>query len=459
MTAPSVRGWAAATNTTDALPARAITLPTRVAGDLLLCFCAGDFTSAVTPTGTWTELSDEAGSANRLAIYARIATNDANDNLSLAGANNQDFSANVVAITTGTHGVTDVATQIICSAAAATADTGNANPPSQGGGSSKDWLAFAACAIDVTAAGQIPTAYPANYSAGVLQQSGNIAGSVNLGVGQRQLTATQTEDPGTFTNTSNPWVAKTVLVPPAAATVEATGLGEWGGLTGQANADVVHYLTGAYWGMQLAISDGQLPDNTFWEPFTQSDGDASGWTYTSATHPRVISNKLSTNNFTTYEGLYKPLGFTIPGDFEIVFDGNAPLITGSGGVHVGIMETSGGVPTGDGYSCFISNAYHAHRWIDGVQGYFMNFSRPGEGSAGMRQDLVRLTYTASNNTFRLYANGVQQGNDVVDNTYDPSAWSEVGVFISMGNIESPDLETTVDSIMIARGIGNQYPPV
>ncbi len=216
MTAPTVRGFAAATNATDCVPAVALTLPTRVAGDLLIAFAGVDTAVNCTPTGTWTEFSDELGSADGMAIYTRIATNDANDALSIAAANTQDGSFNVVAITVGTHAVTNLATDIK-TAAVATGATGNANPPSVDGGSVKDWLAIAVAVVDLTNVAWTISAAPTNYTTGaILQKSASSTSSVALGVGYRALSAAQTEDPGTFTNDSSAWIAKTLLVPSVA---------------------------------------------------------------------------------------------------------------------------------------------------------------------------------------------------------------------------------------------------
>jgi hypothetical protein len=233
--APEIRGWATATNTADALPAVVLNLPTRVAGDLLLAFGAEDSATALThsQTTTWTELSDEAGTgANRLGVYARIATNDANDALSVAGANSADASFNVVAIKVGTHSVVNVATDIV-KVSAATGASGNANPPSINGGSSKNWLAIAAACVDLTATGSAITAAPTSYTTdAITQKSAASTSSVALGVGPRRMTATQTEDPGVFTNTSGAWIAKTLLippVPPAPNDGAATGSIAWAG--------------------------------------------------------------------------------------------------------------------------------------------------------------------------------------------------------------------------------------
>lgn len=219
MAAPTVRGFAAATNDADMAPAAAITLPTRVAGDLLIAFIGCDTTgTAITRTQTteWPQISEEAGGSNRLAVFARLATNDANDDLTVGGPNNNDGSSNIIAITTGTHGVTDPATDIVA-VASATGTSTAADPPSIDGGSAKDWLAIAIAVVDLTAAGSTISAAPTNYTTGaILQKSASSTSSVALGVGHRALTAAQVEDPGAFTNTSGAWIAKTLLIPPPA---------------------------------------------------------------------------------------------------------------------------------------------------------------------------------------------------------------------------------------------------
>lgn len=221
MAAPTVRAWSTPTNGTDAAPAFAVTLPAGVtAGDLLLAFAANDTTTTAwtaSPGNGWTQLSDEVqGATHRLAVYALIA--DGSDGLSIAATNNNDYSVAVVAITVGTHGVTNVLTDIVIPAAA-TNTTGNADPPSANGGSSKDWLAVAACACDFTNAGDSVSAQPSTYTTGVLTKSAASTSSVGLGTAHKELSAATTEDPGVFTNTSRPWIAKTLLIPPPAPPV------------------------------------------------------------------------------------------------------------------------------------------------------------------------------------------------------------------------------------------------
>lgn len=233
MASPTVRAFGTPNNGTDAAPAFTVNAPAGVtAGDLLLAFAANDTTGTAwtaSPGNGWVKLSDEVqGATHRLAVYALIA--DGSDGLSIAAANNNDYSVVMVAITVGTHGVADVNTDIVIPAAA-TAATGNADPPASGTVASQDWRAFVACAVDMTNAGDAISAAPTNYTTGaVLTKSASSTSSVGLGVGHRALTAATSEDPGTFTNTSRPWVAKTILIPPLLPNDgAATGAVDWVG--------------------------------------------------------------------------------------------------------------------------------------------------------------------------------------------------------------------------------------
>jgi len=227
MASPTVRAYSTPNNNTDAAPAFTVNAPAgATTGDLLLAFASGDTTTTAwtaSPANGWTRLSNELqGTTNQLAVYAKVATGT--DTLSIAATNAQDYSVVMVAITTGTHGVSAVSTDIVIPAAA-TASTGNADPPNSGTVASKDWLAIAACGLDFTATGDSVSAYPSTYSAGVLTKSASSTTSCGLGVGHKALTAATSENPGTFTNTSRPWVAKTLLIPPVtSATVTATSI-------------------------------------------------------------------------------------------------------------------------------------------------------------------------------------------------------------------------------------------
>jgi hypothetical protein len=213
MTAPTVRAYASPTNGTDAAPAKTVNQPAGVqTGDLLIAFAGGDGTTAFTasPGNGWTRLTADTATSSVFSIYAKIASGT--DALSIAAQNNQDYSVVMVAVTTGTHGVTNVSTDLVIPTTA-TGTTGNADPPASGTVASKDWLVFASTGVDFTNAADEITAYPTNYSAGVLTKSASSVSSVGLGVGHRALTAATSEDPGTFTNTSREWLANTVLVP------------------------------------------------------------------------------------------------------------------------------------------------------------------------------------------------------------------------------------------------------
>lgn len=227
MAAPTVRAYAAATNNTDAAPAFTVTQPAGVAtGDLLIAFAVNDSTGTawtVSPGNGWQQISDENDGNIRLGLWAKVASGT--DALSIAAANNQDASCTIIAIQTGTHGVADIA-QDIQTITAATGASGNADPPAIINKWGRDWLAIAVCAVDMTATGDSISAQPSGYDAtNVLTKSASSTSSVGLGVAHKALTSASSEDPGTFTNTSRAWVAKTLLVPPAGEPPK--GFGTW----------------------------------------------------------------------------------------------------------------------------------------------------------------------------------------------------------------------------------------
>lgn len=206
----SVRGHAT-TNGTSATSV-AVNVPTHSVGDLLIALCAHDnpgATAVATVSTDWVRLYHETQGSNvlRLTAFAKIATGS--DALQVTGAA-QDYAIDCLAI--ANHGVTTLATDIKWSAPAS-ATTGNANPPSLDAGSVRDWLDIAHCAIDMTATGDTLSAVPASYTESARLKSANSTSSTAVGVAWRQV-STQTEDPGTFTNTSRPWIAATLAIPP-----------------------------------------------------------------------------------------------------------------------------------------------------------------------------------------------------------------------------------------------------
>ena len=205
---------------TDMVPAKSVTLPTRAAGDLMLAFVSSDsVTTAISRTQTtaWAVLYEESsGVTTRHACFARIATNDANDALTVAATNAQDAVVCIIVIDAASHGAGAGGSGVVVSSQA-TGSSATANPPNCDGLVGANWLAVAHVSVAFTNAGDSISAAPTNYTTGaVLTKSAASTSSVGFGLAYRGLTGTpQTVDPGTFSNTNRAWQAKTVLVPPA----------------------------------------------------------------------------------------------------------------------------------------------------------------------------------------------------------------------------------------------------
>lgn len=198
--------------------ANAQVLPTgAAAGDLVLYFIGEDNpgATAITVSTGWTLLSAQTQGSNVITanIAARVLDGTTGNNiLSVSGTASQDYVVLGVCIAAGDHGVTTVATDMPTTGAVSSTN-GNADPPLPTYGTSKDWLVLAAAVVDLTTGNTI-TAAPTNYDMVQNQVSASSTTSVATAVASRRVT-TSTENPGTFTNTSRPWIAYTLAVPPA----------------------------------------------------------------------------------------------------------------------------------------------------------------------------------------------------------------------------------------------------
>lgn len=197
------------------------TLPTgSTSGDLVVVWVTVDnpSTTNITASTGWTQLFHHVAGSNvvKHAAFARVLDGGANDTLTITGAA-QDYCVSSARITD--HGVTDPATDIKVGTPAA-ATSGSANPPSLDAGASDDWLWLASAGVDFTTGNTI-SADPANYSNVDNRTSASSTSSCGQRVAKRSNT-TQTEDPGTFTNTSQEWVAGTIAIPPESGTADAT---------------------------------------------------------------------------------------------------------------------------------------------------------------------------------------------------------------------------------------------
>jgi hypothetical protein len=203
--------------------ANAQTLPTGSAsGDLILVWVTNDNPAAtnITASTGWATIfhTAEAGStAIKHACFGRVLDGGANDTLTISGAA-QDYCVSSALVRN--HSVTNanIATSIKVGTAA-TATTGNANPPSLNTGTTNGWLWFASCGVDFTTGNTI-SADPSTYTNVDNRTSASSTSSCGQRVARLAARA-QTEDPGTFTNTSRAWVANTIAIPPPATAVSA----------------------------------------------------------------------------------------------------------------------------------------------------------------------------------------------------------------------------------------------
>lgn len=210
-------GTPVATNFDTSVTSMPVTLPATInSGDLLVALVevrnSGTWTK---PTG-WSDISTLSqlggGSVGRLNGFYKIS-----DGTEAGTTPTWTASTGTTAIwqsirVTSWHGTTPP------EATTASGDATNANPPSltpSWGADDDLWIAVAGNAATGDTTGF--TAAPTNY--GSLQSNGASSGgsTANIATGTRQLNATS-EDPGTFTPSSNRfWTAATIAVRPAAS--------------------------------------------------------------------------------------------------------------------------------------------------------------------------------------------------------------------------------------------------
>jgi len=227
VTGPALSPWVSTTGTefgTSFGADEAITMPSGIAvGDLLLCFAtvdaptAGDSIAldAGAASQEWTTLHQSAGPGTNVmrgAVFGKIA--DGSDTLTLDAAA-QDYDAYVVCIKD--HGITNIS-QLVNGASPnllipATGTTGNANPPSVDLGRVEGMLWLAVAMVDATTGNTI-SGVPSGYTAlGTTLTSASSTSSVLMQIARLESSSDQSEDPGTFTNTSRNWIAYTVGIP------------------------------------------------------------------------------------------------------------------------------------------------------------------------------------------------------------------------------------------------------
>lgn len=200
MTSPTVQ--ARNTGTNGAGTSHTINLPSSIqAGDLLIVWWGfGNDPGATTTTG-WTNMGVD-GTNGRGAIVYKTATGSegATDTWSTT---NSVKTATIAWRISGWQGTPEKGT-------AAQANSTNADPPSI----TPSWGAadiLVLVMMDATLNTNVASAAPTNY--GNLTTAATTSGSASaVSSAERSMTATSTEDPGTFTSPSGNWVAQTVAI-------------------------------------------------------------------------------------------------------------------------------------------------------------------------------------------------------------------------------------------------------
>lgn len=215
MTIPVV---AARTTTADpsSTGVHAIALGAPNAGDLLVVFTG---TSGIAPgphiidqatSGTrWAQIGAGVGvSQTRIAVFAKIADGGGADALTLLTPTTIRMGAICYRITG--HGST------VSTGTTASANSTNGNPPAASiSGAAQDVLFLTAMVTNSSVA----SAPPASY--GTLTTISAGGGFVCVSGAERGIAATTSDDPGTFTNTSQEWIATTIAIPELAIATNA----------------------------------------------------------------------------------------------------------------------------------------------------------------------------------------------------------------------------------------------
>lgn len=198
-----------------------LTLPSGAAsGDLVVYFISSDATggTAITASTGWTELGTQTITSNvhHAKVFARVLDGTTGNNILNPNGAAQDYTAQGICVDATEHPYTTSTdlTTAITTTGTFSASNGSADPPNCNPGSSADYLWLAYATIDKSASGNNITAGPTNYTLVNVSDSAASTTSSYSRLAYRRLTASS-EDPGTTTNTSRPWIAFTLAIDPA----------------------------------------------------------------------------------------------------------------------------------------------------------------------------------------------------------------------------------------------------
>lgn len=200
--------------------ANAQPLPASAAsGDLVIYVAGVDNTSTTDITGStgWAAGTTVVQGSNVIKgrVFARVLDGTTGNNILSVTGPTQDYAIAAIRIASGQHGLTNatLAAWLAAHVTSTTGSTGNANPPNLGSLTSKNYLFIAAAIVDATTGNTI-SGVPSTYTSRENRTSASSTSSVITAVATRTTSTPATsEDPGTFTNTSRPWIAFTIAVP------------------------------------------------------------------------------------------------------------------------------------------------------------------------------------------------------------------------------------------------------
>ncbi|MDA3624265.1 hypothetical protein OU415_02385 [Saccharopolyspora sp. WRP15-2] len=275
MAAPTVAARSTGRTTTTNTTSHAITMPSGiVVGNLLLVVFSSDGSPTCTASAGWTKLGQASnGTAVTGAVFWKYAVGGDTCTVTTSAS---EQSSHVVLRITGTTGTP--------TGTAANASGTNSNPPSHSALVLADHLWVATRSGDSTT---VATAAPASYA--TLQSIAAAGtGGASTNTAERTVTASLTEDPGTFTSATAPWVSWTLAVPPADPAITYVGKG---------TESLVASNTANTPGLPAGLQDGDLMvllyGMTSWAGTANEPATPSGWTKKASTLSATTGGRLS----------------------------------------------------------------------------------------------------------------------------------------------------------------------
>jgi hypothetical protein len=212
-TFPAIAAAGPAENGTNLGTGNSLTNPTgSTTGSLVIHFLAMDKAGgAVELTGVstgWTNIDGGSNFEVGLVPIMRILDGSGDDTLTVDTDGNEDYSSYPIMFAPGTHGVSNVGTDIPF---AIGTNAGLVPQPASLNAGTGNWKYIVAVAQDFTI-GDSFSGVPSGWTEIVNQKSTNSTTSIGLGISYKDSAAT-TESPGTYGTLMTEWVTVTMAIP------------------------------------------------------------------------------------------------------------------------------------------------------------------------------------------------------------------------------------------------------